>query len=285
MEGKIIVGIVSAFLLLITASFLSSENLSKSQKVILFCLIIFPPAQWILGIFFLDVNKKSTNENISKKKEPEIYEKEIKSTILEDNKKMNYNIIATNEDKFNTKRELLQKSLEMNLITQIEFESKIKNLENEKDKIEKKIKESEVFKNNKIMLEKLYENEIITKEELTLKLENIENESNKNRYNKKEINNFGKPFRIEDFKELENDILIISSLLNKTKRDNGADIIIGFTRDHTIKTNWITVNPTLTDLVIKKKIPVSLIENIFKESINFPKFRNEFERYLRTKLE
>ena len=51
-----IVGVITAFILVITASFMNSENLSKSQKVILFCLIIFPPAQWIVGIIFLKLN-------------------------------------------------------------------------------------------------------------------------------------------------------------------------------------------------------------------------------------
>jgi hypothetical protein len=84
---------------------------------------------------------------------------------------------------------------------------------------------------------------------------------------------------------LKKDILIISNLLNQTKKDYGADIIIGFTRDHTINSNWIKVNPILADLVVKKKVPISLMENIFNESVDFPKFRNEFEKYLRTQLE
>jgi hypothetical protein len=183
MEEKIIVGIISAFVLVITVSFLNSENLSKSQKVILFCLIIFPPAQWILGIFFLNENKKTMNEIISKKKEPEINEKEKTLTTTKDSDQIN-----DHQAIFNSKKELLLKSLKMNLITQIEFEFKIKNLENEKDKVEKKIKELEVFTENKIMLEKLYVNEIITKEELTLKLKNLENENKKNDYTEKEIN-------------------------------------------------------------------------------------------------
>lgn len=102
---------------------------------------------------------------------------------------------------------------------------------------------------------------------------------------RKVLRNFEKSFRIEDFKELEKDILIISNLLNQTKKDNGADMIISFTRDHTIKSDWIKVNPTLADLVVKKKMPLTLIENIFKESSEFPEFRNEFEEYLRTNLE
>ena len=143
MEEKIIVGIISGFILVITASFLNSKNISKSQKVILFCLIIFPPAQWILGIIFLNTNKKSTNENenenISKKKGPEVYEKEKSISTKMESRQVNNNIIA-NEDKFKEKRELLQKSLKMNLISQIEFDYKMKKIENEKEKIENKIK-------------------------------------------------------------------------------------------------------------------------------------------------
>jgi hypothetical protein len=48
MEGKIIVGSISAFIMVITALFLNSENLSRSQKVVLFILIIFPHAKWFI---------------------------------------------------------------------------------------------------------------------------------------------------------------------------------------------------------------------------------------------
>ena len=55
---------------------------------------------------------------------------------------------------------------------------------------------------------------------------------------------------------------------------------------NTLKTqNFINILVLFVYLVVKKKMPLTLIENIFKESSEFPEFRNEFEEYLRTNLE
>jgi hypothetical protein len=168
MEGKIIIGIFTAFILIITGTFMNSENLSKSQKVILFCLLIFPPAQWILGIFFFKINKKSTNENNSNK------EKTLNFTNENDKIKLKENII-TDKEKFNEKRILLNKSLEMNLITKIEFESKIKKIEFESKVNEKEKTTLLEFDKKKSILLELFNNKIITKEELKLKIKELEN--------------------------------------------------------------------------------------------------------------
>jgi hypothetical protein len=179
MEEKIIIGILSAFILVITGSFLNSENLSKSQKLILFCLIIFPPVQWVLGIIFIHFNKKSLisgkefSDEISMKtkitKEDNLNKRGKNNNLEKLKEKENLNT-----DKFNKKRKMLEESFEMKLITKIEFETKMNNLEQEKNTIEEKIKNSEKVEEKKMLLHKLYDNKIITKEELELKTKNLE---------------------------------------------------------------------------------------------------------------
>jgi hypothetical protein len=178
MEGKIIVGIISAFILVITATFINSENLSKPQKNILFILIIFPPAQWILGVIFLNLNRNDSNKSIYKNEE---------NVNISTQKKLNNNT-TTNQEKFVEKRILLEKSLKMNLITKIEFDAKITNLDKEKNKFEKVIKDLENFEESKAILNKLYENKIITKEEFALKIENIENQKFKTKNDENNLN-------------------------------------------------------------------------------------------------
>ncbi|OAD39590.1 hypothetical protein [Polaribacter atrinae] len=161
MEGKIIIGIISAFILVITATFINSENLSKTQKNILFILILFPPAQWILGIIFLNLNKENSNQkfiskkrknkkskgkkNIKRKKNNEKKQLEkINSTkkktkiIKTQNKKISVEKltpqIALIKSKFKENRKLLRKELKMNLITDIEYEYKLKILKEKKEK-------------------------------------------------------------------------------------------------------------------------------------------------------
>jgi hypothetical protein len=165
MEGKIIIGIITAFILVITASYINSENLSKTQKIILFILIIFPPAQWIVGLIFLSLNKNGSNQIKSKT--------EILSNVVEKNLK---NDIYNDGKEFDEKQTLLKKSLNLNLITEIEFKSKMMGLKKEKDKIEKERKNSRILIDRKNVLEKLYEKKIISKEEFDIKLEKLNKE-------------------------------------------------------------------------------------------------------------
>lgn len=98
------------------------------------------------------------------------------------------------------------------------------------------------------------------------------------------IIDFEKSFNINEYSSLKKDIITISEKLSQIDNKNAADIIISFTRDHTIKSNWIKSNIALTNLVTKKKIPLDLIEYIFKESSNYPTFRIEFENYIKEQL-
>mgnify|MGYP000430462874 CR=1 FL=1 len=179
MEEKKIIGIITAFILVITASFLNSKNLSKSQKNILFILMIFPPAQWVTGIIFLNLHKKKlkTSQIASEKKTDENPMKSKSSNENNSLIKIKEKTITTQEI-YNKKEELLKKSLEMNLISKTEFESKVKNIENEKKitenqvrDAEKEIVNSEKFEKSKKTLKKLYDNNIITKEEFNLKIQ------------------------------------------------------------------------------------------------------------------
>ncbi|MBO6631848.1 MAG: hypothetical protein JJ936_09885 [Psychroserpens sp.] len=98
------------------------------------------------------------------------------------------------------------------------------------------------------------------------------------------IIDFEKPFNINDFTNLKKDIKTIKDILNQIDKECAVDIIISFTRDHTIKSEWIKSNPTVNNLVTKKKIPLNLMEYIFNKSINYPGFRNDFENYIREQL-
>ena len=106
----------------------------------------------------------------------------------------------------------------------------------------------------------------------------------KNKVTRNPIIDFKKPFNIDDFANLKKDINTISNNLSQINKNYAVDIIISFTRDHTIKSEWIKSNPTVNNLVTKKKIPLDLMEYMFKESSNYPGFRNDFENYIKEQL-
>lgn len=87
------------------------------------------------------------------------------------------------------------------------------------------------------------------------------------------------------FPELERDLKIICTNIEVLNKSNSSNIIIAFTRDHSIKADWKDSNPEITDIVVNRKIPLNVIENLFVRSQNNAKFRYDFEEYLRRKIQ
>ena len=231
MEEKKIIGVISAIILVITASFLKSKKISKSQKVVLFMLIIFPPAQWVIGIIFIVLNKKKVETKSSKINSI----KTTEGNSIESNySKKNNNLLKLKEktinlhESFSNKIELLNKSLEMKLISKTEYDTKIKNIEIEKKKIEcqiraaeKKISNSEKFEKSKKTLKNLYDNQIINKEEFESKIQ----EQKKTIYDIEEVSDIKSDKKVKN-KTTEKNImlafltglviLLISIFINKS---------------------------------------------------------------------
>ena len=151
------------------------------------------------------------------------------------------------------------------LVNEIKFEERINSIPSVLDFLEKKYLN---HSNKSIIIPRAKKEIVITKSQVT----------------KKPVIDFEKPFNIDDFTTLKKDIKTISDSLSQINKEYAVDIIISFTRDHTIKSEWIKCNTTVNNLVTKKKIPLDLIEYIFKESRNYPRFRIDFENYIKDKL-
>jgi hypothetical protein len=149
MDNGIGVGILVALTFTSTIFILQSNYFTKSQKIILGILFIFPPAQWILGIiigfgnkykdstigFKIDSAKKSTQELRKLKEFGVISEQEYKEK--------SERIINKKQDEFFLKSEEYKslKRLKNNgILTQSEFEEKSELLKN---KILNEVEESE----------------------------------------------------------------------------------------------------------------------------------------------
>lgn len=151
------------------------------------------------------------------------------------------------------------------LVNEIKFEERINSIPSVLDFLEKRYLN---HSNKTIIIPKIKKELVLTKTQVT----------------GKPIINFEKPFNIDDFINLKKDINTISDNLSQINKDYAVDIIISFTRDHTIKSDWIKSNPTVNNLVTKKKIPLNLMEYMFKESRNYPTFRIDFENYIKEQL-
>jgi|TARA_B110000977_G_C10968647_1_gene451450 hypothetical protein len=151
------------------------------------------------------------------------------------------------------------------LVNEIKFEERINSIPSVLNFLEKRYLN---HSNKKILKPKTKKELVITKTQVT----------------RNPIIDFKKPFNIDDFANLKKDINTISNNLSQINKNYAVDIIISFTRDHTIKSEWIKSNPTVNNLVTKKKIPLNLMEYMFKESSNYPGFRNDFENYIKEQL-
>lgn len=86
------------------------------------------------------------------------------------------------------------------------------------------------------------------------------------------------------FPSLDKDIGLIKEKLNGINNTYAIEIIMSFARDHSIKNDWAKENPEVTKLVVNKKIPIGVLEQLFKRSKDNFTFRKDFEEYLLGKL-
>jgi hypothetical protein len=62
------------------------------------------------------------------------------------------------------------------------------------------------------------------------------------------------------------------------------DIVVSYLKDHSIKTEWISANPNLAELMASGKLSTTHMETLF-ESCRWNKaFRTDLERYIKEKL-
>lgn len=144
MDKNIGVGLIIGLTVATSLIAYNSNKFSKAQKVFLLICIIFPPLQWVSMLILLGINRyrqvNSVEHIVNKKNQKE-----------------------TNDydDNINSLRELKVKGI----LTDEEYEQKLKNLENSKS--ESQLKLSGEYKN----LKSLYENGILTEKEFKSKVD------------------------------------------------------------------------------------------------------------------
>lgn len=59
-----------------------------------------------------------------------------------------------------------------------------------------------------------------------------------------------------------------------------AEILISFTKNHSLKNEWISANPKFARLVTNGELPIGNIASLFEGSSKNSYFQNQFEQYL-----
>jgi len=144
MDKSIGVGLIVGGVIASSLYVYQSDKFTKAQKAFLLICIIFPPLQWVSILIVLAYN------NYKEQNSPEVLRE--KQAIKQTN---------SFDDKINSLKELKDKEI----LTEQEYNEKVKNLENYKKDSELKLSE------DYIKLKSLFEDGILTKEEFENKVE------------------------------------------------------------------------------------------------------------------
>lgn len=91
-------------------------------------------------------------------------------------------------------------------------------------------------------------------------------------------------FNPKDYISFEKDIEKIKEVVFSSNEEFAAEILISFCRDHSIKAEHKTRNPYLSKMIVNNKLPITLIEQLFRINKDNKTFINELELFITQQL-
>lgn len=92
-------------------------------------------------------------------------------------------------------------------------------------------------------------------------------------------------FAPSDFPSFKIEVEAIKRKLQEYPQQNATDIVISFTKNHSLKTEWLSNNPQLSGDIVSQKIKLGEIEELFKLSRTNIPFQNQLQEYLLAELQ
>lgn len=92
-------------------------------------------------------------------------------------------------------------------------------------------------------------------------------------------------FESFNFPQLERDIIIINKASVDIPQTLKADILISYTKNHSLKNEWISANPEFAELVTAGAVPTSNIASLFEASTQNSNFQQQLEKFLKVSIE
>jgi hypothetical protein len=87
-----------------------------------------------------------------------------------------------------------------------------------------------------------------------------------------------------DFPNLKVELENLKKILQEYPKQNSADIIVSFAKDHSLRSEWFSNNPQLAGDVANQEIRLTEIETLFNCSKMNITFQNDLQNYMRTEL-
>lgn len=91
-------------------------------------------------------------------------------------------------------------------------------------------------------------------------------------------------FESFNYPQIEQDLDQINQSSYNVPQILKAEILISFTKNHSLKNEWISTNPKFAELVTTGDLPTGNIASLFDSSINNSLFQKQFERYVQMKM-
>lgn len=87
-----------------------------------------------------------------------------------------------------------------------------------------------------------------------------------------------------NYPKIVEDIIVINEATMNVPKTLKADILISFTKNHSLKNEWITANPEFAKLVTTGILPVNNIAFLFEASSKNSFFQQQFEDFLKKSM-
>ncbi|MCU7552645.1 hypothetical protein OCK74_26230 [Chitinophagaceae bacterium LB-8] len=87
-----------------------------------------------------------------------------------------------------------------------------------------------------------------------------------------------------NFPQLVQDLNQINEASVNVPQTLKAEILISFTKIHSLKHEWINANPMFAELVTTGELPIGNIASLFEASSKNSYFQQQFERFLQQRI-
>ena len=87
-----------------------------------------------------------------------------------------------------------------------------------------------------------------------------------------------------NYPQLEQELYQINEATIHVPQDLKAEILISFTKNHSLKHDWIAANPKFAALLSSGALPIGNITSLFEASSKNALFQKQFELYLQQSM-
>jgi hypothetical protein len=87
-----------------------------------------------------------------------------------------------------------------------------------------------------------------------------------------------------EYPQIEEDLEALVVSMAKMPSAQNAEMLLSFVKDHSMRSEWVSANPQLAELICTKSLPTKNLEELFASSSKNLPFRKQLETYVTEKF-